>query len=361
MRKVIVFGTGKQGKQLIGELEREPEIAVIGAADNYSKEQLGKYSLINISDKNNTQYDVIISIANAKSCVRVYEQLRDLDYKSIFWYRPGAGFIQEGFGSISLIDCKNWGDCVLHQVEMHVVDWCNLNCRGCAHFSPIFEKKMPDIHQRLQDVEKLKTLFSHIALFYILGGEPLLNPQIDRYIYKIREILPETHIVLVTNGILIPKIDKKILEVIRDNRVLVDISEYEPAHEMIDRIIAILKEYEIRYHVRPYDRKLKFNKPLSLSDKSVHKWKCLSTRCVSIYEGKVARCPTLMYIKRFNEVFQRDLPDEGIIDLNDVSNGKDLLNLLERDVPLCRHCIECEIPWSRCSTDISVEDFAVID
>ena len=29
--------------------------------------------------------------------------------------------------------------------EVHLVDHCNLNCKGCSHFSPVSEKKFVDV------------------------------------------------------------------------------------------------------------------------------------------------------------------------------------------------------------------------
>jgi MoaA/NifB/PqqE/SkfB family radical SAM enzyme len=104
-------------------------------------------------------------------------------------------------------------------VEMHISDACNLNCRGCAHFAPTFENKLPDIESRLNDVRRLKGKVSHIIRFYILGGEPFLNPQIDDYVREIRKILPTTELYIVTNGLLINKLKSETLQTIRDNNV----------------------------------------------------------------------------------------------------------------------------------------------
>lgn len=361
MSNVIIFGAGKLGKRLVNIFEKCREVVIEGIADNASVTLDARYPILNVEETKNQGFDVIIAIANPKSVVEVYMQLKSLGYKRIFWYNTNVGERRPEYGNVFLTDCMDWGECVLPQVEMHVVDCCNLNCRGCTHFSPIFSNRIPDINDRLRDVEKLKTLFSHIAVFNILGGEPLLNPQLNQYICKIRDILPQTHIVLVTNGLLIPRIEEELLACIRDNHVLVSISEYEPTHKIINQITERLQECGITYRLRPFDRKQKFNKPLSLSDNSIYKLKCISDGCVNLYEGKISRCPTLMYINQFNKVFHTDLPDEGIIDLYSVRDGNELLNMLQQKVPLCRHCIENEMPWGRCNKDKCISDFAVDD
>jgi len=220
---------------------------------------------------------------------------------------------------------------------------------------------MPDFDSRMSDVKELKRLFTHIAVFYILGGEPLLNQQLEEYICGIKGLLPETSIVLVTNGLLLTSISENILQCIRDNKIVISISEYEPTHRIMDKIKARLCEFGIMYQIRAYDSKQKFNKPLSLKEDTIYKHKCISNGCVNIYEGKIAKCPTLMYIDYFNETFHTNLPNEGIVDLSAARHGRDLLEKLKQDVPLCRHCIEYAMPWSRCGKKINVHDFAVED
>lgn len=360
MKEVIIFGAGNLGKKLISELEKNEEVSVIGLADNSGKSAINGYPIIDIENEKKFSGDIIIAITKLQSAVDVYNQLKANGYQKIFYYNPNIGGIPEAeFGNLFLINCQKWGDCVLPQVEMHIADWCNLNCRGCTHFSPIFSRQMPELKVRLRDVLKLKELFSHVVVFYILGGEPFLNPQLGQYIQEIRNILPETRIVLVTNGILILRVDEKLLECIKANEVLVSISEYEPVHAIIDQITERLDRFDIKYQLRVFDRKQKFNLPLSLNSNSIYAHKCISDGCINICDGEIARCPTLMYINRLNQVFDINLPNDGIINLQDVQDGKELLNILREKVPLCKHCVEHVIPWSKCGKDVVISDFAV--
>lgn len=360
MKDVIVFGAGKLGKRLIQELGQNIDVSVLGVADNGSNLSIENCTIIDINDKRYTEKMVIVAISKVQSVVDVFMQLKGIGYREIFWYCPKlGGMTTEEFGNIPLIDCRNWGDCVLPYVEMHIMDACNLNCRGCTHFSPAFSKQVPDFDSRMNDVKELTRIFTHIVSFEILGGEPLMNPQIKDYVCGIRKLLPETFIALVTNGLLLTSIDEDILKCFRDNNVIVMISEYEPTHRMIDKIKSRLEELRVVYQIRDYDIKSKFNKPLSLKGDSIHKHKCISNGCVNIYEGKIARCPTLMYINYFNQKFHTNLPEEGVIRLETVQDGRELLDELKQSVPLCKHCIEYEIPWSSCGKEITVHDFAV--
>lgn len=48
---------------------------------------------------------------------------------------------------------------------------------------------------------------------------------------------------------------------------------------------------------------------------------CISNGCVTIWDGKIARCLQLMYILYFNNYFNTSLPDEGVMKLEDCVSG----------------------------------------
>lgn len=177
----------------------------------------------------------------------------------------------------------------------------------------------------------------------------------------IRDILPTTNIGIVTNGLLLLQVPDTLLECVREQRVKIIISEYEPTHTRIDEIVARLEKFHLLYERRTLDKKTLFNKPLTLSSHTKHKLKCISDGCVNIYNGKICRCPQLMYVERFNEEYQQHLPTEGIMDLTTCGSGRELLAKLRQPVPLCQHCIENSISWQRCQGKPRLEDFAVCD
>ena len=249
----------------------------------------------------------------------------------------------------------------LPYVEMHVVDHCNLNCRGCSHFSPTFPKEFPNLNKRLEDVVLLKEKLSGIMMFRVLGGEPFLHPELADFLRKVRGLLPNTDLRIASNGLLVPSISDEILEVIAQNRIIVDITEYRPTRQMIDKITNRLIDKNIRYSLSGYDAKQKFNKPLSVSVDSKYEHFCLSYDCVNIYEGKIAMCARLMFVNQINQKFGTNFPTDGIMSLKDCPSRENLLQALQTDVPLCRHCIKNSIEWESCGKEAVLEDFVVLD
>lgn len=358
---MIFYGAGNWGKDAFSKYNqnRTENLILIGFADNKKTGNYCGYPVFSRLEIKEKDAAVVITVGDPLIVQEIYVQLYKMGIRNIYWFKnKSGGKKKEGFLKDECVCFKGVGECILAKVEMHIADHCNLNCRGCTHFSPIFEKKLPDFASRIRDVKKLKEKMPYVLYFSILGGEPFLNPDICLYITEIRKLYPDAVIDIVTNGLLIPGLSDYVLKCILDHQVQISISEYEPTHKMIERIEEKLQQFGISYHIRPYEVKKKFIKPLSLKTDSMYPQKCLSNGCVNIWNGKIARCPTLMYIEEFNKKFDQNLPNEGILQLEDCPAGFELLEILQKEVPLCKHCVCCEIDWESCKKEPVVTDFA---
>ncbi len=64
-----------------------------------------------------------------------------------------------------------------------MADHCNLNCKGCVHFSPLVrESVFPKLSDVERDFIRLREIIEYIDTIRILGGEPRLNPELSRYL-----------------------------------------------------------------------------------------------------------------------------------------------------------------------------------
>ena len=357
-----VYGAGKIGKKLKSRAA-EYNIPISGFIDSYKTTSTPEYNIVDLSVIDPTIDAVIISVLNTNSILDIYQKLRAHKIKHIYWYYDAFQNLNEkkNFLSEQCLDLSNWGNLIMPHIELHISDACNLNCKGCSHFSPLFDDINADFNSKMSDIHKIKNLFDDIFRIDILGGEPLLNPELERYVYELRKELPNTFIQIYTNGLLIPKLSETVLKTIRDSNVGISISEYLPTHKMISRIRTILDQYQIRYHIAEYDSKMLFNTPVSIAPNSKHPRLCISNGCITIADGKVSRCPTLMYIEKFNSYFHQNLPTEGIYRIDSYSDGQTLLDDMRKDVPLCNHCIEKPIKWEPCHPTKKLSDFAAED
>ncbi len=359
-KRIYIYGAGRRGIQLYEAIKADYNemIIVEGFIDQKVKGMVRGINVYDIS-KISADSTIVISIYDFETALNAAYELKKRGYTDIYWFNIRNHRKNRCDFWIELcVSCKDWHEDTLSHVEIHAMDACNLNCTGCTHFAPIFENIKPNTEKRLNDIKLLSKRISGVVNFFIMGGEPLLNDEIDKYILGVKEAFPNANIIVVTNGLLIPKCSESLLRFFSENNVCISISEYMPTHSMITKITSVLDDYNIIYNIRPYDSKQMFNKPLSLEKKNERF--CLSKDCINLLDGRVACCPTLLYLPVLNKKFGLHLPEEGIIDLNTGISGKELKDKLYESVPLCDHCIRNEIEWSVCGKNPDVTDFVEI-
>ena len=366
---LILYGAGKEGKHandIINNFYKEKYNVEMFIDSNKEGSYCDK-KIINLKDIEsiNKNSIIVITIDDLYAAADICFLLRAKGFEKIYYFlelnvnhTENSDFLKD-----ECMDTSQWDECVLPHMELHIVDKCNLKCKGCTHFSPLFDNEELQFDDIIQDVLKVSKIFSTIIRLDILGGEPFLNQDITKYITEIRKILPTASIDIFTNGLLIPTLADKVFDCIRENNLFISVTEYKPTHVMIDKIISRLTQHNIKYKIMPYDKRQMFNKPLSISENSKYPNLCISNGCATVANGMIARCPTLMYINKFNEVFNTKLPNQGIMKLDDWSlgSGIELLKKLKEEVPLCKHCIQCDMKWEVCEKEIKLEDFAVRD
>ena len=88
--------------------------------------------------------------------------------------------------------------------EIMITQVCNLICQGCSTYSDTDHKGYVSWNNGLSQIEPwLKRVsFDH---FGIMGGEPLINPQIHDWLIGVRKLMPNTTIRFPINGTLLHK------------------------------------------------------------------------------------------------------------------------------------------------------------
>lgn len=89
-------------------------------------------------------------------------------------------------------------------LEYNIVEHCNLSCKNCDHASPILDRKLiaPDVIS--SDLEALARVL-HTGELKIIGGEPLLHPQLLEILDRCRAIGIADTLTVATNGTLLHK------------------------------------------------------------------------------------------------------------------------------------------------------------
>lgn len=257
MIKIAIWGAGKFGRYIKNQLNKRDDVILSGFIDSnvQAGESVEGIRVLPLSQIKEQQVDLIL-IAIVE-CASVFKQLRQENIEKVGIVRKSVYTLKKEL-SENILEDKNilWLDKediykpFINYLETNIMDSCNLNCRGCSHFSNLFSS---DEHIPL-DVfcQDLKKIAEHVRIntLYLLGGEPLLNEKLTDYLNFARKILPSGEIEIVTNGLLIPKQTESFFKSCRDNDIIISISSYKPTLMMGDRIIDILEDNEVNYVFR---------------------------------------------------------------------------------------------------------------
>src|SRR5882762_3474115 len=91
-----------------------------------------------------------------------------------------------------------------HSLEINVTLHCNMRCKSCAHLSPLFRREYIDATETHATLAVLAKNY-HASYVKIIGGEPLLHPNIVEVISAVRASGVSDAIQVVTNGTLLAR------------------------------------------------------------------------------------------------------------------------------------------------------------
>ena len=230
----------------------------------------------------------------------------------------------------------------LDYLETQLVDHCNLNCRGCSHFSPLSEKKFTDLNTFKKDFLRLKQLFDNISTIFLMGGEPLLYPDLSIFLQFTRSQFPKSIISIVTNGMLLLRQEESFWKTCRKNNILIRITKY-PIKLDFESIRNAASNAGVNIEIS--DQTSHFYKYLNLegsSDPVLAFKECQSVyRCPHLRDGKIYKCRIPALIHLFNRRFEKNIPvcESDFLSIHSNTSGLDILKFLNTPSPICRWCL----------------------
>ena len=252
----------------------------------------------------------------------------------------------------------------LTNFEVHIVEHCNLNCQCCNHFSPLAKPHFADINLMEKDFCRIKELTDgDVDFINLLGGEPLLHPQITDFLKMARFYFPKTALNLVSNGILLAKEDENFWECCKKNNINICVTKYPVKTDWayIERKAA---EYgrTIRYWNNNDILKHSWIFPLNFegtSDIAENFLTCQDANsCIFLRDGKLFTCVVPPNIHHFNEYFGKNLEvcEKDYIDIYKAKDIDEILRFLATPIPFCRYCNvkgrKYDLPWKTSKRDI---------
>ncbi len=229
--------------------------------------------------------------------------------------------------------------------EVNLAEHCNLNCIGCDHFSPVAKESFTDVNEYEKDLARLAELFGDkVSAITLVGGEPLLHPELLEFMRRSRRYFPESNVIVFTNGLLLTQEPEEFWETCRDGRVQITITNY-PIKIDNAKIKKLTGEYGIALDYS-WENKLKtMNKmvidPEGAGDPDYNFKKCYrANACIFLQKGRLYTCTVAPTAHHLNEFFGQNLEmsERDSIDIYAARSGAEILEFLRRPIPFCRYC-----------------------
>lgn len=248
--------------------------------------------------------------------------------------------------------------------ETDIVSHCNLNCKYCNHFSPLCEETFVDVTSLEKDFARLSELAKRrIENLDLMGGEPLLHPEIASIAALARKYF-DGPINIVTNGILLLRMDKTFLTACKTNNIRITVTSY-PIKLNKPKIKRVAKTYGVKIKIRSQlaDKHTWCRLPKDMDgrqDINKNIRNCLvSNFCIFLKDGKLSPCCLPLVIERFNKYFGKNIEvsNEDFIDIYAVKDISEIFNFLCKPMPFCRYCKlsdwEIGVEWGVSKKEIS--------
>ncbi len=255
----------------------------------------------------------------------------------------------------------------LEYMVLNILDHCNLRCKGCDHFACVADPYLVPYETIHRDLDRLSKIFhgDYIMQIAVMGGEPLLHPDLLKILADVRKHFPHTIIRLTTNGLLLLNQNDEFWRVCRENNVTIVNTKY-PINLKFDKMKEKADEESVKFQffegTGDHLVKKSFKKIINLNGNS-NPTESFANCHISNYgnflmEGKFYGCPfSCQSYRIFNKKFNQNLrmTENDFLDIYKVEDMKEFFDFAARPKYYCRYCtgISPFFDWTRSKKEIS--------
>ena len=185
-------------------------------------------------------------------------------------------------------------------VEIVLTKRCSLKCRDCANLIQYYDRpERMDAEVTIRSVKNLLSAVDGIAMFKLMGGEPLLEQDMMKRILSLPELMPGGKVLgiqIITNGTIL--FEEDLLRIMQQNPLLgVLMSNYGTLSSKEQALKKQLSDHDVAFsEIRENDRWRDFGDPHKVyhdpDEASKLYRRCRSKEnCCTVLDGRFYACP----------------------------------------------------------------------
>lgn len=229
----------------------------------------------------------------------------------------------------------------LNYVELVITTKCTLRCRSCANLMYKYNKPYNvDLSIIKKSINKLLECCNEIKMFRILGGEPFCNPELKNILEELNSSKIK-QIVIVTNGTIMPK-DDDLIELLKNNKVVVEISDYNNLSSKKEKLIDFCAKNNIICHCGNFVRMWQdYGDLKKYKNNTEEQFFYCNVNCKNLLNGKLYYCPRQAHGIDLGIIKDNDAQYIDLIKNSKKTNQKLLKEYIFRNSPICA-CDYCK-------------------
>ncbi len=299
---------GKEYVEILAEIEKNT--GSFGKDPAYEEfysgylKRLGNYRVTLLSSEELKDFSEDCCILCSRTFFRKY--CKSLGYSGLEDFYSAVPILKSGyakmtyFGYLTTLYRRQKEGLYLGGVEINLTKRCTLRCENCANLIQYYDN--PERLDQKTVVDSVKNLLSAvdgIAMFKLLGGEPLLEQEMMKEILSLPELRPGGKVLgiqIITNGTILFRED--VLKLMAGNPLLgVLMSNYGSLSFKEKELVKQLSEYGVDYSELPGNDRWRdfgdphkvYHDPKGASD--LYR-RCRSKEnCCTVLEGRFYACP----------------------------------------------------------------------
>ena len=224
----------------------------------------------------------------------------------------------------------------LPQLDLNLTEHCNLKCGGCNHFCPIADKWFYPLEQCEQELERLSQFVNTIDKIFIVGGEPLLHPDVAEFFKLVRTFYPDSELYIWSNGVLLKKMPESFWDSCRKYQVKLRVTNYPHLKHNAPEWSALIANKLGSFYGFDREECCLMLTDKQLSGKSMSQ---CALEIITLSRGAIYHCPYEAYIHFFNKAFNASFPEKQGYDIfSESASAQGLQDYLVFPSKLCFQC-----------------------
>ena len=340
---VVLFGAGKYGKLALCALNKLG-VNVKYFCDDESRDEVCLNIPVISPDKlaklNGSPH---IFICTSYAIASIASRIKEMNYENIYnctGLFNNTDFSQMNFDNMNFFEVRRRielynAECIsiestknksldLKYVDIVITEACSMKCESCSNLMQYYLKpRNSNLELLLRSVDKLMNVTDELYEFRLLGGEPFVNKQIGKIVNRLLDYNNAKNVVIYTNATIIPKGEN--LDCLKNERVLVDITNYGKLSTKHKQYIELFKANKIKYttNVPVWTDSGTINYQKKSEEKLVHMFKnCCVNDILTLLNGKLYRCPFSANVMNLNAI---PINKTDLVDLSDENKTLEMI------------------------------------